>query len=163
MRPVARGALGQWQSRTTFVLALAAGTVGLGSLWRFAWLMGSHGGSAFMLAYVLCVLCLAVPVLMAEVAVGVHGRGGPPRSLAFTADRSLLSRGWGWLGWLTCIAGLLLLMCQVVVVGWALDYTRMLHELQLSDASARLVGDSRASGSSSGTSLAATAKLRSGG
>ena len=141
MKAIARGGLGQWRSRTTFVLALAAGVAGLGNLWRFAWLVGSHGGGAFVLTYVLCVLAVAVPLLVAEIAVGIHGRGGPPQSLAWVADRSLLSRQWRWLGWLLCATGLLILACQVVVTGWALYFTRTLHEMELSDASARLVGE----------------------
>lgn len=139
--PIPRGGLGQWHSRTTFVLALAAGAAGLGSLWRFAWLMGTHGGAPFMLAYLLCLAGLAVPLLVAELALGIHGRGGPPQALAWAADRSLRLRHWRWLGWLACVAGLLVLVCQVVVMGWALDYANMLQAQQLSGASARLVGE----------------------
>ena len=48
------GQLGQWQTRTTFVLALSAAAVGLGNLWRFSYLSGEHGGAPFVLTYIGC-------------------------------------------------------------------------------------------------------------
>lgn len=136
-----RGALGFWRSRTTFVLALAAAAVGLGSLWRFAWLMGTHGGGPFMLSYVACLFLLAVPVLIAELVLGIHGRDAPPQALRHVADRALLSRGWRWLGVAFALTALLLLGCQVVVAGWAIAFTQLLQGTAFSDASARLVGE----------------------
>ncbi len=131
-----------WQSRTTFVLALSAAAVGLGSLWRFAWLMGSYGGGAFMLSYVACLFLIAVPVMVAEVLLGSYGRATPPLAIRRVADRSLLSRQWQWLGLLACATGLLILSYQVVVAGWSFSYARMLQADRLSAASARIVGDS---------------------
>jgi neurotransmitter:Na+ symporter, NSS family len=131
-----------WQSRTTFVLALSAAAVGLGSLWRFAWLMGTHGGGAFMLTYVACLFLIAVPVLVAEVLLGSYGRANPSTAIQRVADRSLLSRQWHWIGVLACITGLLILSYQVVVAGWSFSYARMLQADRLSAASAQIVGDS---------------------
>ena len=69
------GILGNWRSRTTFVLALAAFAVGLGNVWRFPYLLSTYGGGLFMLAYVGALVLLAVPILVAEVAIGGQGRG----------------------------------------------------------------------------------------
>jgi NSS family neurotransmitter:Na+ symporter len=137
---VIRGALGFWRSRTTFVLALAAAAVGLGSLWRFAWLMGTHGGGPFMLSYIACLFLLAVPLLIAELVLGIHGRDAPAQALRHVADRALLSRGWCWLGVAFTVTALLLLGCQVVVAGWAIAFAQLLQGTVFSDASARLVG-----------------------
>ena len=54
----------------TFVFALSIATVGLGNLWRFAWLMGENGGGPFVLSYLLCLLLIGVPLLAAEILVG---------------------------------------------------------------------------------------------
>ncbi|MEQ8515262.1 MAG: sodium-dependent transporter, partial [Chromatocurvus sp.] len=67
--------LGRWRSRTTFVFALAGSAVGLGNLWRFAYLVGDNGGAPFIITYFVCLFLLAVPVLIADVALGSHGRG----------------------------------------------------------------------------------------
>ena len=45
-----KGELGGWQSRTTFVLMLSASAIGLGSLWRFSYLVGENGGGLFMVS-----------------------------------------------------------------------------------------------------------------
>lgn len=37
-----------WGSRIGFVLASAGASVGLGAIWKFPYLVGSNGGSAFL-------------------------------------------------------------------------------------------------------------------
>lgn len=139
-----RGALGFWRSRSTFLFALAAAAVGLGSLWRFAWLMGTHGGGPFMLSYVACLLLLAVPLLVAELILGIHGRDAPYQAMRHVADRALLSRAWSWLGPAFMLTAMLLLACQVVVAGWAIAFAQLLQGTTFSDASARQVGETYA-------------------
>ncbi len=45
----------QWQSRSTFVLALASAAVGLGNVWRFGFLLGDNGGALRV------VICCSLP------------------------------------------------------------------------------------------------------
>ena len=141
MNPALEGGLVHWQSRTTFVLALSSAAVGLGSLWRFSWLLGQYGGGAFMLSYVFWLFVLAVPVLCAEVVLGAWGRGGPMQSIRNVCDRSLLSRHWQWLGLLACVTGVLIAGYQSVVAGWSLYYLDVMRGDELSAASAPLVAD----------------------
>ena len=55
----------RWQSRSTFVLALALAAVGLGNVWRFGWLLGENGGGPFFLSYVACLLLVAAALVVA--------------------------------------------------------------------------------------------------
>jgi len=134
-----RGELGSWGSRTTFVLALSTAAVGMGSLWRFSYLMGENGGGLFMLAYLVCLFLVAVPVMIAEIIIGSHGRAAPVVAVRWAADRSLLSRGWTILGWLACATGLLILSYYVVVAGWSLAYARNMSSGLFASASPALV------------------------
>jgi len=118
---------GGWRSRTTFVLALSAAALGLGSLWRFSYLSGAHGGAPFVIAYVACLFLVAVPVLVAEVVLGRHGRGGPLAAVRRASDRSLRSRGWMLLGAAACATGLLMVTLYTVVAGWALAFAMAMH------------------------------------
>jgi len=136
-----RGELGGWQSRTTFVLALSASAVGLGNLWRFSYLAGENGGGLFVLTYLVCLFFIAVPIMIAEVIIGSHGRGGPLMAIRWVADRSLLTRGWMLLGLLACVTGLLVLAYYVVVAGWALAYAWYMHSGVFAAASAPLVAE----------------------
>ena len=104
-----RGELGGWQSRTTFVLMLSASAIGFGSRWRVSLLAGDNRGRLFVLAYLACLLLVAVPVMIAEVIIGSHGRASPVVALRWAADRSLLSRNWMLLGRLACLTGMLFL------------------------------------------------------
>ena len=52
---------GQWSSRWTFILAATGAAVGLGNIWKFPYLTGQNGGSAFVLIYIICVAALGIP------------------------------------------------------------------------------------------------------
>jgi neurotransmitter:Na+ symporter, NSS family len=136
-----RRELGSWRSRTTFVLALSASAVGLGNIWRFSYLAGENGGGPFVLTYILCLFLVAVPVMIAEVVLGTHGRGAPPIAIRWAADRSMLSRSWMLLGVLACVTGLLVLAYYVVVAGWAVAYAWQMQSGLFSAASAAVVAE----------------------
>ena len=57
------------------VLTLAGVAIGLGNVWRFPYMMGSYGGSAFLVIYIIFMLTIAVPALAAELALARSYRG----------------------------------------------------------------------------------------
>lgn len=68
-----RGIHGIWASRWTFILAAVGSAVGLGNIWKFPYITGEYGGGAFVLVYLACILCVGIPVMMAEVMLGAQG------------------------------------------------------------------------------------------
>src|SRR5258706_10558424 len=50
--------------------------VGLGNVWRFPYMVGRYGGAAFVAFYVLVVVVIGVPGLIAEFALGRRTRRG---------------------------------------------------------------------------------------
>lgn len=132
---------GRWRSRTTFVFALAGSAVGLGNLWRFAYLVGDNGGAPFIITYFVCLFLLAVPVLIAEVALGSHGRGSTVAAFRRGAARSSLGAAWAFWGVLACITGVLILGYYIVIAGWGLRYAWAMQEGVFAAASARQVGE----------------------
>ena len=50
--------------------------VGLGAVWRFPYMVGRFGGSAFVLFYLLVILFVGIPALMCEWLLGRHTRRG---------------------------------------------------------------------------------------
>jgi len=70
-------------NRTTFrsawgaVAATAGVAIGVGNVWRFPYMMGKYGGSAFLILYVLLVVAFGIPALMTEWTLGRHTRRGP--------------------------------------------------------------------------------------
>ena len=49
----------------------------MGNVWRFPYMMGLYGGSAFLFIYLIFTFFLAIPTVMAEWALGRATRSGP--------------------------------------------------------------------------------------
>ena len=98
------------------VLVAAGSAVGLGNIWRFPSLAADNGGGAFLVIYLLCILLLGFPLLLAEFSVGRSTQLG-----AVGAYR-MLNRKWGFIGYFGVLAAFLLLGFYYVVSGWTLEY-----------------------------------------
>ncbi len=70
---------GIFGSSLSTVLTLAGVAIGLGNVWRFPYMMGSYGGSAFLLLFLAMMLVIAVPAMMAELSLARHYRGATIR------------------------------------------------------------------------------------
>ena len=103
----------QWRSGLGFVLAAAGSAVGLGNLWGFAYRASQGGGGAFLLLYVLIVLVVCLPVLVAEMVLG-RSTGNSPLLASVTAA----GRRWQPMGWLFVLAASGILAFYAVLMGW---------------------------------------------
>lgn len=106
-----------WTSRIGFVLASAGAAVGLGAIWKFPYMAGTNGGSAFLFPYILMTFTVGAALLIAEVALGRAGRGG-----IVTAYRNLAGRAWVPAGYLGVLTGFLVLCFYSAIGGWTLAY-----------------------------------------
>lgn len=113
---------GQWSSKLAFVLAATGSAVGLGNIWKFPYITGENGGGAFVLVYLLCILLLGLPIMMAEVMLGRRGRQSPINTMHALAQEEGANPLWKYMGWLGVIAGFLILSYYSVIAGWALAY-----------------------------------------
>ena len=113
---------GQWSSRWAFILAATGSAVGLGNIWRFPYMAGESGGGAFLLLYVICVLLLGIPIMMAEILLGRRGRQSPVNTMRVLAEEEGYTRQWQWLGIMGVIAGFLIVSYYSVIAGWVLAY-----------------------------------------
>lgn len=108
----------QFKSKVGIIAATVGSAVGLGNIWRFPAEVQSNGGAAFLAVYILCVLILGIPVMLAEFSIG---RGG--RSDAIGVFKNLgASRGWWTIGALGIVASYLILCFYMVVAGWTFEY-----------------------------------------
>lgn len=112
----------RWQSRRAFILAVTGAAVGLGNIWRFPYMTGENGGSAFLLQYVLFILVLGLPVMMAEIMIGRTGRAGPLEALTKLAKSNGSGPQWRWLAMFGGFTLFCILSFYAVVSGWSLAY-----------------------------------------
>jgi NSS family neurotransmitter:Na+ symporter len=111
-----------WSGGAGFILANIASAVGLGSIWKFPYEVGTNGGSAFVFCYLLGVVVVVLPLMLAELALGRHGRSdaiGSIRNVVVAADAST---HWRFVGILGVVAGFLILSFYSVIGGWAVAY-----------------------------------------
>jgi len=108
--------LERWSSRIGFMLAAIGSAVGIGNIWRFSSVVGQNGGGAYLVPYLLAVLCFAVPLMVLEMSVGRHLRADVVSSFG-RAGRSFKA-----FGWLICLILLLILSYYLVITGWTLAY-----------------------------------------
>ena len=109
---------GNWGSQMGFILAAAGSAIGLGNIWRYPYITGQNGGAAFVLLYLACVLVIALPVLIAELALGRRTTMNPVG--AFKALTT--SKYWPLVGYLGVVTGVGILSFYLVVAGWTLGY-----------------------------------------
>lgn len=106
-----------WGSRIGFVLASAGASVGLGAIWKFPYLVGSNGGSAFLFPFILLTFTVGLVLLIAELALGRAGAGS-----IVTGYRKLGGKAWGRAGYLGVITGFLVLSFYSAIGGWTIAY-----------------------------------------
>ena len=113
----------RWSSRFAFLMASIGAAVGLGNLWRFPFQAGENGGSAFVFVYLLCIVLLAYPVLIAELAVGRRGGRSAVGSTSTVAQAAGASPLWGMAGLVGIIATYSVLTIYGVIAGKVLAFS----------------------------------------
>ncbi|MEO0369189.1 MAG: sodium-dependent transporter, partial [Pseudomonadota bacterium] len=114
---------GQWSSRFAFILTAVGSAVGLGNLWRFSAEAGNNGGGAFISVYLVCVLLIGIPTLMAEFLIGRAGRASSVvNSMEDLAERSKVHISWSLGAWVGMISSFLILSFYAVVAAWVMAY-----------------------------------------
>lgn len=131
---------GLWSSRFTFIIAATGAAVGLGNIWKFPYIMGQNGGGAFMLVYLLAILLIGIPVLMAEVLMGKRGRQSPGLTARTLVLEAGAHRFWQITGWLGLAAGFIILSFYSVIAGWAFAYVGKAATGSFSDKTAAELG-----------------------
>lgn len=109
----------QWGSRWGFILATMGSAVGLGNIWRFSYAMGSGGGSAFLIIYLVSVLLLGFPVMLIEFSIGRRSQADAVQAFKKLSP----NKPWFIAGGLGVLAAFLILSFYGVIGGWSLRYT----------------------------------------
>ncbi len=110
----------EWSNRLVFILAAAGSAIGLGNIWRFPYLAGQNGGAAFVFIYIICLFCIALPVMVAELSIGRSAKLSPV--MAFKKLAGKTGKYWQIVGWLGIVAAFILVSYYSVIGGWTLAY-----------------------------------------
>ena len=102
--------------KLSVILVAAGSAIGLGALWRFPYMASKNGGAAFLVVFLLSVLVVGIPAMLAEFAVGRKTNKN-----AVGAFRTL-SKRWSWLGYSGVLGALLISGYYYLIAGWSLEY-----------------------------------------
>ncbi|RXJ02036.1 sodium-dependent transporter [Anaerobacillus alkaliphilus] len=108
----------QWGSRLGFILAAMGSAVGLGNIWRFSYVTGDNGGAAFLLVYLLCIIAIGIPIIMAEFTIGRKAQSDAVGSFEKIAP----GKPWILAGIMGVISAFIILSFYGVIAGWTVKY-----------------------------------------
>ena len=107
---------GTWGSNFGFLMAAVGSAVGLGNIWGFPYKMGSKGGFAFLIIYLLLVIFVGVVVMLGELTIGRKTGKGAVGAYA------ALSKKYKWVGYLGILSAFTLLAFYNVLGGLVMRY-----------------------------------------
>ncbi len=111
-----------WSGRLGFILSNIGAAIGLGSIWKFPYEVGTNGGGAFIFFYVLGLALIVFPLMLVEFAIGRQGRSDAIGSIAAVAAGNGASKSWGAIGAIGIATSFLVLSFYSVIGGWSLYY-----------------------------------------
>lgn len=106
-------------SRLGFLLLSAGSAIGIGNVWKFPYMAGSHGGAIFVLFYLFFLLIMGLPVMTMEFSLGRASRKSPAKLYDELAPKGTK---WHIHGKAAVIGNYVLMMFYTVVSGWMLKY-----------------------------------------
>lgn len=107
-----------FSSKLGVIAATVGSAVGLGNIWRFPYEVGQNGGGAFLLIYIICVLALGIPVMLAEFVIGRSAKSNSNGAFKKLAPGTR----WNIIGLSGIFAAIFILGFYSVVAGWTLEY-----------------------------------------
>lgn len=119
---------GTWSGRWAFIFAATGSAVGLGNIWKFPYMAGENGGGAFVIIYLLCIVCIGIPIMIAEVLLGRMGRKSPVNTMLSLSKEYGRSRAWSCIGWMGVLSGFIILSFYAVIAGWVMHYIFLLSK-----------------------------------
>ena len=109
---------GTWNTKLGFILAAAGSAVGLGNIWRFPTETASNGGAAFLIVYLVCVLLIGLPVMIAELSIGRSSKKNPVGAFRALSNNKFfpLVGVWG------VLCGVMILSFYTIIAGWTFSH-----------------------------------------
>ena len=98
--------------------ATLSSAVGLGNIWKFPSMVGTNGGGAFILVYLISVLLVSLPVMISEFYIGRSSRSNTVGAF----DKLRAPKFFRIVGYLGVISTSLILFFYSAVAGWVYSY-----------------------------------------
>ncbi len=101
-----------------FLFTAIGFAVGVGSIWRFPYVLGDNGGALFLIAYVAIILIIGIPLLTAEISIGFESQ----RTAVLAYKTLAPGRPWHFAGYAHLVAAILIISYTMPIYAWILNY-----------------------------------------
>lgn len=112
----------KWSSQFVFLAAAIGSAVGISNIWKFTYVAGENGGGAFVIIYILSLMLISIPALIAELLVGRIGGKSIVGTMKTLSVNESVSKKWSCYGLMAVIGVFLALSFYCVIAGWTIDY-----------------------------------------
>ena len=101
-----------------FIMVAIGLALGIGTLWRFPYVVGENGGAIFIFLYILIILVIGIPLMTCEVTIG-YATG----NAAIDAYKTLKpGTKWYLAGYLHTLAALIIVGYTSLIYAWIIKY-----------------------------------------
>ncbi|WP_028866296.1 sodium-dependent transporter [Psychromonas aquimarina] len=111
-----------FSSRIGFIMAAAGSAVGVGNIWGFPTQAATHGGGAFLLVYLVLIIILGYPMLIAELMIGRHGQTNPADAMAKIGNTPISKKIGKLIGFTSIITATLICTFYSILSGWFVSF-----------------------------------------
>ncbi|HEX7033340.1 MAG TPA: sodium-dependent transporter, partial [Nitrososphaera sp.] len=106
----------QWHSNLGFIFAAIGSAVGIGNIWRFPYIVGTNGGGAFLVTYVIVLFSFGLAFMVLEIAIGRYYQ----TSILSAFEK--IRRRLKWIGLVMIAMTFAILSYYLVILGWIVSY-----------------------------------------
>ncbi|MBQ0089962.1 MAG: sodium-dependent transporter [Prevotellaceae bacterium] len=107
-----------FRTKIGIIFATAGSAVGLGNLWRFPIETGNNGGGAFLMIYLIAIIFIGLPLMIAEFAIGRSTHA----NIATAYKKLSNNRFWNKIGYIGVFSATIITSYYLVVAGWTVFY-----------------------------------------
>jgi neurotransmitter:Na+ symporter, NSS family len=107
-----------WKSKLGFMWSAIGSAVGLGSIWRFPYIVGQNGGAVFVLLFCIFLICVSLPIMLSEIVIGRKTQTNPSDAFSKLGKNGF----WKGLGTMQVLTGFLVSIFYCVICSFTLGY-----------------------------------------
>ncbi len=107
-----------FSSQIGIVAASAGSAIGLGNIWRFPYMAGKNGGSAFIIIYLVAIILMGYPLVYTEFAMGRRAKTNAVDTFGIIGGK----KTWNSVGFLAVLTVFLISTFYMMITGWVIYY-----------------------------------------
>lgn len=121
-----------FSSKMGFILACLGAAIGLGNIWLFPWRLGTYGGAAFLIPYIIFSFTLAKTGMILEIALGRYMKKSPYDAIKNILENKNLPLK-NLISIIPTLSILGIFLFYSIVFGWILKYFTLSITFKIKD------------------------------